>query len=109
SFFALLQHKDLAQIDLRDIVLLKQSNSQLSFDGIETVETYLECANYKTAAKRLYIHENTLRYRVQKISDLLNLNLENPVAGHSVLIGIKIWKLRSHSDTASDPMGDNAV
>lgn len=62
------------------------------FDGVEIMETYMEYSNYKLAAKRLYIHENTLRYRIQKINELLSINLEDPVVSHSLLIRIKLWK-----------------
>jgi len=93
SAYIMLRNADLSQVDFSDIRMLKGNDAFLSFDGVETTETYMECYNYKLAAKRLYIHENTLRHRIQKINELLNLNLEDPSISHSILMKIKLWKL----------------
>ena len=97
SFYAMLSKLDLTKLDLRDILLLEQNKKHLSFDGIATLEAFLECGNFKKAGTKLYIHENTLRYRVQKINEMLKLNLENPLVGHSIIIKIKLWKLLKNS------------
>lgn len=93
SPYIMLLNADLSQVDFSDIKLLKSNEAFPSFDGAETIEAYIECNNYKLAAKRLYIHENTLRYRIQKINELLNLNLEDPFVSHNLLMKIKLWKL----------------
>lgn len=95
SAYIMMSESDFSRIDFSDVKLLKNHDALPSFDGAETIETYLECANYKLAAKRLYIHENTLRYRIQKISELLTLNLDDPFAAHNLLMKIKLWRLKS--------------
>lgn len=100
--YILLNNNDLLKIDFSDIERLKQEDNVLAFDGILTVETYIECKNYKFAASKLYIHENTLRYRIQKISQLLNLNLEDPVINHNILQKIKLWKLYNNQSKIED-------
>jgi len=46
---------------------------------IETLKVYLACKmNYSLAAKQLYIHINTVRKRMETVSDLLSLDLEDP-------------------------------
>lgn len=107
SAYIMLEHADLEKADLTDISLLMQNHSLLSFDGVETMEAYIECNSYKAAAKKLYIHENTLRYRIQKINELMNLNLENPLVSHSILMKIKLWRLlnASKSVEADKPIG----
>lgn len=43
----------------------------------ETLYTYLENnGNLRETARSLYIHTNTLRYRLKKVSELLNLDLD---------------------------------
>lgn len=49
---------------------------EIDEDGIKLVETldaFLRSPTFKKAAALLYIHENTLRYRIQKISQIMIL------------------------------------
>ncbi|MCL2664514.1 MAG: PucR family transcriptional regulator, partial [Defluviitaleaceae bacterium] len=93
SVYDILRRANPSRIDLHYMQLLDSSKSGLNFDGIRTLEILLERGSYKKAAADLYIHENTLRYRVQKIGDILNLDMENPVITHALLTQIKLWKL----------------
>lgn len=93
TMYALLNEKDLNQVGFEDFKLLFKNKSTTSFDAVETAEIYIESGNYKRAAAKLFVHENTLRYRINKISELLNINLENPVEGYRFLTKIKLWKL----------------
>lgn len=44
----------------------------------QTLENYLECScNAKKTAEVLFVHRNTLNYRLKKISELLECDLEN--------------------------------
>ena len=46
---------------------------------LETLEVYLnENGNVSKASEKLYIHRRTLTYRIQKIQELLNMNIDNP-------------------------------
>ena len=80
-------------LDLEDVHLLEESGKQFAFDGVATLEAYLESASYKKAAAKLYIHENTMRYRIQKICELLRLDTEDPQQNQSMIVKIKYWKL----------------
>jgi len=92
SPYILVRNADLSHVDFSDVELLHGSDA-LSFDGAEVLEVYMDCRNYKLAAKRLFVHENTLRYRIQKISELLNQNLDDPYVSHNIRMKIKLWKL----------------
>ncbi len=53
-----------------------QHNSREDF--LETLDVYLKSnCNWSESKKRLHIHGNTLTYRLNRISDLLNLDLKN--------------------------------
>jgi DNA-binding protein Fis len=55
-----------------------------SYDVVlhETLKKYLECSiNATLAAEQLFIHRNTLNYRIKKIEELTGLDLDN----HNVL------------------------
>lgn len=57
--------------------LLKEPNSE---ELISTLQVYLESeSNCNIAAKKLYIHSNTVRYRISKIQQICNINLEDPI------------------------------
>lgn len=93
SVYVLLEESDLNRIPLDECMLLLEDKSTMAFNPIDTAEAYIESGSYKRAAARLFIHENTLRYRINKISELLNINLENPVDGYRFLTKIKLWKI----------------
>lgn len=47
-------------------------------DFYQTLSTYLECnKNVNETANKLYIHRNTLNYRIKRIKELTNLDLDN--------------------------------
>ena len=93
SAYSVLRNANPAQIDLSYIDILDNNKTGLSFDGILTLEAYIECGSYKKAAEKLYLHENTLRYRMHKIQNYLHVDLDDPIITHSLIIQIKIWRL----------------
>lgn len=74
------------------MLLLKDSDAELSIqmqrilapvlsdsELMETLSCYLASGeNLKLTSEKLYIHVNTLKYRLQRISGLLNCNLKDP-------------------------------
>ena len=93
SIYAVLQETEPGHINFDDCLLLTEDKSTMAFLPLETAEVYIESGNYKRAAAKLFIHENTLRYRINKINELLNINLENPVEAYQFLTKLKLWKL----------------
>jgi len=50
----------------------KKNEGQL----LETLKTYFQCnADINTTAEKLYVHVNTLRYRLKKVEELLGMDL----------------------------------
>ena len=92
SVYAALRKSDFSQIDLGFIRLLNNNQASLTFDGIATLEAFIECG-YKGAPGKLQIHGNTLRQRIQRIKDLLKLDIEEPVVTYTLINQIKLWKL----------------
>ncbi len=61
---------------LGPIIENKKKNNEVS--SIKILDVYLnENCNLTTAAEKLYLHRNTLTYRIKKIEQLLDCNLHN--------------------------------
>lgn len=70
--------------------LLRQEDSD---DLLSTLKVYLECkSNYSLAAKRLYIHSNTVRYRIEKIQQLCNIDLDHPIERLKIELTLRFVK-----------------
>jgi len=61
---------------------------------LETLEAYLDCdCNTYTAANALHIHSNTLNYRLKRIKEIANIDLEDFNQKVGLYIDLKIKKL----------------
>lgn len=70
----------------------KSTNSKL----METFQAFLnENCNMDNASKKLFIHKNTLKYRLQKVENLLTFDLNNMQEILKYDIGFKIGKFIS--------------
>ncbi|MEU5870887.1 helix-turn-helix domain-containing protein [Glycomyces sp. NPDC047369] len=82
SFFLRLRSRFTA--DLRPLPALQRMVAHDARHGTEytaTVRAYLEClGDTSRTAERLFIHANTLRYRVQRAGELFGLDLTDPDA-----------------------------
>ena len=60
-------------------------------DYAKTLRTYLDCSrdSARTAA-RLSLHQNTLRYRLRRISELLGIDLDNPDDTLVLWLGLRV-------------------
>lgn len=73
----------------------KRYNSNL----LETIESYIENdCDYEKTAESLYLHENTVRYRILKAKKLLNLENSHIQFIEQVHIGLKINMILNKKD-----------
>ncbi|NLY86285.1 MAG: PucR family transcriptional regulator, partial [Tissierellia bacterium] len=71
--------------------LLKEPDSE---ELISTLKVYLESeSNSNIAAKKLFIHSNTVRYRIAKIQQICDIDLEDPMERLKVEILLKFIEL----------------
>ncbi len=60
---------------------------------VMTLEVYLECnGNRKEVARRLYLHVNTINYRLIKIEDLLKVDLNQARVRVSLYLALILYK-----------------
>jgi len=70
----------------------------LQGDGVllETAAAYVESgASIEAAARLLYVHANTVRYRLRRIADVTGLTLTEPRAAYTMRIAITLGRLLS--------------
>lgn len=62
----------------RDIARLQESDGRYAFSLVDTLKVYLECnCNLGQAAARLFLHKNTLLYRLNHIRSILRCDLND--------------------------------
>ena len=61
-----------------DIFRLEEAEQHYSFSLVETLQAYLECnCNLIRTAAHLYLHKNTLLYRLNHIRSILRCDLND--------------------------------
>ena len=61
-----------------DLFRLEEANSQYSFSLVDTLRAYLECnCNLIRTAERLFLHKNTLLYRLNHIKSIIRCDLND--------------------------------
>lgn len=61
---------------------------------VETLECYLDCDGHlKQASGRLYVHPNTLRYRLSRIQELLGCDVGNSADRLNLAVALKALRL----------------
>lgn len=61
------------------------------------------CFSWKATANSLFVHINTLYYRINKIQDLLNIDLSKMETRVNLYLAIKIWDTLVYNDNISKP------
>ncbi|WP_353093102.1 PucR family transcriptional regulator ligand-binding domain-containing protein [Tissierella praeacuta] len=89
-----IQRKDFDNNFSQVYPLLKEQDSK---ELISTLKVYLESeSNCNIAAKKLFIHSNTVRYRIAKIQQICNIDLENPIERLKMEITLKFIDVLAH-------------
>ncbi len=70
----------------------------LAFDGaaelVHTLETYFEHnANLAQTAEALFVHRNTLIYRMERIASITGLDLDQPEARLALQLALRIYRM----------------
>ena len=53
-------------------------DQQYGQEALSTLKTYMDCSfSIKRAAEKLHVHENTMRYRVNRIEEIIGIELDN--------------------------------
>ena len=75
----------------------KPLNVSIVSEYMETLEILTKNGwNQKASAKELHIHYNTLRYRLQKISQICNYDIENPETRVELSVALKLYNINKN-------------
>jgi purine catabolism regulator len=84
---------------LTDNVYLRAIQTLACYDDahhmqlLRTLETYLDTPSVTDAAEKLFTHRNTLRYRIERIGRLLDLDLDDPCTRLNLHVALKAHQL----------------
>lgn len=91
-------HPDKAELDaFAEEVLgkLVEYDRKRNTDLVDTLDVLMDCnLNLSVAARRLYLHYNSLRYRLQKIEELIGPFVDDPHLRFNLQFALRIRKAR---------------
>ena len=74
-----------------DIARIKKAEEEFSFSLLDTLRTYLACnCNLNRAAEHLFIHKNTLLYRMNHIRSIIRCDLNDPDERLLLMLSFKL-------------------
>lgn len=91
--YYLIMNSDVLPAYLDGLKKLESETMESSFDYIQTLESYLRFGNFKQAAQELFIHENSLRYRIKKIGEMIYEDFDDIATRQDYIIRVNLWKL----------------
>ncbi len=85
---------DLQNLIPSEIVRLREYDEVSRTDYANSLQAYLyERNNLNRAAARLHLHRNSLKYRLDKITDLIDVSVDDPAVAQRLQIGFLILRL----------------
>ncbi|HEX8035413.1 MAG TPA: PucR family transcriptional regulator ligand-binding domain-containing protein [Ktedonobacterales bacterium] len=78
--------------------LQRLADHDRTHDGqlVQTLDVFLECeGNGVRAAQRLYIHRHTLKYRLQRIEEICDVDLSDPLCKLNLRVALLVIRLRA--------------
>jgi sugar diacid utilization regulator len=80
----------------RRLLSLLERDRETGEQLFQTLEVYLdEGGNSARAARRLYVHRNTLRMRLERVAALLNVSLDEPGCTLALHLAVKLVRHRA--------------
>ncbi len=93
GLLAAVNHERLVEFAGRHLGALNEHDRQRGGGLVETLKAYLETGEQQAAARRLQIHPNTLRYRLDRIREITGAELEDAETRLNLAIAIRIQAL----------------
>jgi hypothetical protein len=77
---------------------LTRYDEQHDTELLKTAEVYIECdTNIQQTSSQLFQHVNTVRYRIRKIKELLNLDSYSGMMHETLAVAIHLYKMNTYT------------
>jgi PucR family transcriptional regulator, purine catabolism regulatory protein len=86
-------HERLIEFSQRHLGSLLEHDRARSADLVQTLRAYLETGEQLAAARRLDIHPNTLRYRLDRIREITGAELDDPETRLNLAVALRVQGL----------------
>jgi len=86
-------HERLLEFAQRHLGPLAEHDRARGGELVETLKAYLEEGEQQAAAKRLGIHPNTLRYRLDRVREISGVELEDPETRLNLAVALRVQGL----------------
>jgi sugar diacid utilization regulator len=96
------QLDDFYQEYLGELIAFDEQNKTSLLDALQ--KYFTENGDLKATASKLYVHPNTLRYRLKKIEEILGVDLQKSEDFLNILIALKVINMRSHEVDNFEPV-----
>ncbi|ASN06737.1 PucR family transcriptional regulator [Virgibacillus necropolis] len=91
--------KDLKSLYENTLKSLAYPKTKEDLELVKTIETYLNCqCEISDTSRKLYIHRNTVKYRIKKTEELLNCSFQDPVDSLRVRVALVIGSILDEDD-----------
>ena len=92
------------QLQLNAISIIIRSRADLELydvhhktDFSQTLLTYLECGrSINRTAKKMYLHKNTVNYRIQRIKDLFDIDYDDGETLLYIYLSLKLYDVNKN-------------
>ncbi|WP_203553066.1 helix-turn-helix domain-containing protein [Bacillus sp. B15-48] len=83
------------------LALLIESDRKSGTEYLKTLQIYIQYhGKINEVSEALFVHPNTLRYRIKKIEEITGINLQNPEEFSNIMIAVQIFFFLNPSLTA---------
>ena len=73
------------------IFRLMQADEESNSELLDTFENYVDCVgNINAVSEKMFVHRNTVKYRIGKIEEILQTDLKDPAGYHTYMLSFKI-------------------
>lgn len=92
-FFEFNNDVELKEVVMNNLGELFQYDEENNTDYVNTLEIYLnENCNIGATAEKMFLHRNTVKYRIERIREILDVDLNNVNVGFNLRFAYKIRK-----------------
>lgn len=96
--YPLIDHPELDRFYEEHLAPLEAYDQEWETDLVPTLRVYLSHgANLNSAAKELFVHRHTMRYRLEQIADLLKVDIDNSEVLLNLQIAYRIKDMKGKS------------